>query len=547
MVSVPGESLMMAALLASLVGIAVETDRAAMQLEPLPGLVIAQWVTLGFYTAEILCNIFIFQGHFFRCAWNVIDLVILLADSATLILDHLSDEMPMSLRMLRICRVARSVKVLSIFPTVRKMVEGMLETLKIVACGMLLLGGSMLVIGVLSVQVLHPINQRLASRGVYAGCERCPRAFESTASSVLTYSQQIVAGDSWGSVAIPIIEEEPASALFFGLVFAIIGMIIMNLILALVVESAMKATAVDTGRLLKEKEAAYSRHVEQVVSICREMDVDQSGFIDASEFARGFAESGCFREIMNLANFSVEDIDEVFDLLDTAGGGKIAYDELVHQLHKMQSSDQHATLFVVKQCVVQLKEMMAKLVKQEAGTVELARLGATLLARAASDTPQAGEMAPRTPDKATWIIQESSFSVNALPSVDIVSLASTDSPPPCFKAPVDVAPHQGEQPGTAQDLRRKIRSRLQADFQSLTEELVFALDRQADAIRQLTAVSRHHPGDAGPVDFLVPVAVWPAVADFAPCDNAPQPSKAAPCPGAGHQAAGFVQHTPRPC
>lgn len=51
------------------------------------------------------------------------------------------------------------------------------------------------------------MNERVASKGLYDGCERCPRAFKSTFNSALTFTQQIVTGDSWGTISIPVIEE----------------------------------------------------------------------------------------------------------------------------------------------------------------------------------------------------------------------------------------------------------------------------------------------------------------------------------------------------
>lgn len=94
---------------------------------------------------------------------------------------------------------------------------------------------------------MQPVNLRVAETGVYEGCERCPRAFETTFSATMTFVQQIVAGDSWGLVTIPIIEEEPWMAFFFGSVFILVQLMVMNVILSMVVESSLKARPCGLG------------------------------------------------------------------------------------------------------------------------------------------------------------------------------------------------------------------------------------------------------------------------------------------------------------
>jgi len=66
----------------------------------------------------------------------------------------------------------------------------------------------------------------------------CPHAFETVFKSGLTFFQTIVAGDSWGTLAVPIIQYEPATAIFFIMVLVSVSLAIMNLILAVIVEAA---------------------------------------------------------------------------------------------------------------------------------------------------------------------------------------------------------------------------------------------------------------------------------------------------------------------
>merc|ERR1719491_2733000 len=97
----------------------------------------------------------------------------------------------------------------------------------------------MLIWSVIAVQFIHPINKEIAERdNVYAQCSLCPHAFESTFQAALTFCTQIVAGDSWGREAVPIIENYPLTAFFFAGVYCSVGLATLNLILGVVVNVA---------------------------------------------------------------------------------------------------------------------------------------------------------------------------------------------------------------------------------------------------------------------------------------------------------------------
>merc|ERR1719498_2235087 len=93
--------------------------------------------------------------------------------------------------------------------------------------------------GILAVQLIHPINTHIAETKpeIYDGCDRCPRAFSTVFDSALTFWKQLVAGDSWGQLCEPIIEEAPWTSIFFMLVLVTLNLTMLNCILAVVVEA----------------------------------------------------------------------------------------------------------------------------------------------------------------------------------------------------------------------------------------------------------------------------------------------------------------------
>merc|ERR1712232_1172097 len=99
-------------------------------------------------------------------------------------------------------------------------------------------------------------------------CERCGRAFESVFASMLTFTQQIVAGDSWGVVTLPIIEAHPWTAVFFVSVLVSIQLGLMNLILSVIVDKAQQAHADDARFVLQQRQEEFERAKHDLLKMC---------------------------------------------------------------------------------------------------------------------------------------------------------------------------------------------------------------------------------------------------------------------------------------
>jgi len=357
------ETILVGLIALSLITITIETDRTAAGLESLGAVQYLDSFVLAMYTFELLCKFYIWRCRFFCVPWNCLDFMIVAADYGMIIIEAALSGSNFSfsfLRALRLLRLARSARVIRFFPSLSLMAKGFFATLKVVASGLMFLSGSLLVIGVLSVQILHPVNQRVQNKGLYDGCDRCGRAFSSTANAVLTFTQQIITGDSWGTVSIPVIEEEPATAIFFVVVFVLIQFMVLNVILSMVVDSLAKAAADDTERILKAKARLYKETAKQLENMCAELDADQSGLLTKPELMQGFIDNPKFKDIMTLMEIDAKDLDAVFGILDIDGNGDLSYTEFVSELYKMKAHDSHTLLVFIQHYVMELKSMLLR-------------------------------------------------------------------------------------------------------------------------------------------------------------------------------------------
>ena len=229
----------------NLVLIIVETDEHAVSgKDPATWVRLCNYVLLAIYTVEVTLRIYVMRMRFFSNFVNLIDISCVGTDLVSeVILQSFGADVPaLSIfRLLRLARLARTVKFVLMFPQLSLIVKSLLTAYSAIAWGIVLIFLMLILWSVIAVQVIHPLNKEVADMGLYEGCERCPRAFESVTASVITFCEQVIAGGSWGQLNIVIMEHSPSSAIFFFFaVFVTLDIAIMNVILAAIVQNAQK-------------------------------------------------------------------------------------------------------------------------------------------------------------------------------------------------------------------------------------------------------------------------------------------------------------------
>uniref|UniRef100_A0A6U6HJU5 EF-hand domain-containing protein n=1 Tax=Zooxanthella nutricula TaxID=1333877 RepID=A0A6U6HJU5_9DINO len=364
------ESMLAVAIGFNLCLITVETDRDAARLVPLQWVQVCNHLLLLLYSVEMAVRIYVFRSGFLQQLSDFVDFVLILMDVSMLILQatHAGGTDAPSftfLRVVRLLRLARSIRVLQMFPQLALMVQGMFASIKLLAYGTCMLTLTLFLSGILAVHFVHPVNQRIAATGLYDTCDRCARAYESVPQAMLTFVQQLIAGDSWGSVSVPIIEEAPETAVFFVLVFVIVNLMVMNVILSMVVEVSLKAAAKDTRAVIEAQEKANVTFADDLKKICQDMDTDGSGCLSQDELVRGFDDNPQFREMMNRMKFRREDCPLVFNLLDTDESGDVNYNEFVEEVRKMHDKEADGALFLMKYHMAEVKVKIRESMQRE--------------------------------------------------------------------------------------------------------------------------------------------------------------------------------------
>jgi len=353
--------------------VVVETNLAADAERELPTWMAAVNVAiLIIFCLEVGLRLYVERRSFFQNYLSLFDLLVITVDAALTIARAATDlksPIPVEVfRILRLLKIIRAVRLMMLFPELHLIIQCLAYAAKAILWAVFML---IVVLGfwaIFAVVLIHPLNVRIAKSGYWEEhrCERCPRAFESVQASMLTFIQQIIAGDSWGMVTVPIVEHYPLAGVFFFCVLISISMAVMNLILAVIVEKASEAREISLKEEAAKKEQEFLRASEKLFQICRAMDKDGSGFLTFDELWHGFHSNPDFASILAAMDMGESDLEVVFHILDTDGSSTVEYKEFVDQLHMMKNRESHTLLIFIKFYVMELRRNMQRIIKQRA-------------------------------------------------------------------------------------------------------------------------------------------------------------------------------------
>ncbi|CAJ1403947.1 unnamed protein product [Effrenium voratum] len=307
------------------------------------------------YSIECLARWFVERGGFFCNRWNQIDLT-------TVILGWISAMLTgmMTLSFLRLCRVVRilrAARVLISIPEFYLLITGLYSSVKAIIFGSFMLATVILFWAIIVVQLLHPVNASLN----YDNCEDCAEGYSSVWAAAVTLFQQIVAGDSWGAISVPVVQAAPWTAplLFFILITISLG--VMNLILAVIVERAAEAHDNDQDQKIKQKEEERSRSMLELAKQCSSMDDNENGALSLEEMLKGYDKVESFKTLMRHMDIRREDMKTIFQVLDKDNAGEVSHFQFCQHVGSFSKRDPVIMHSIVKYTVLELR----KLIEQE--------------------------------------------------------------------------------------------------------------------------------------------------------------------------------------
>jgi len=219
------------------------------------------------------------------------------------------------------------------------------------------------------VDLLNPYVQELHSKGQWPDCDRCRRSFSSVFDANVTLFQTVVAGDSWGYIAVPIIEHWPYTAMFFvgSLMTLVFG--ILNLIVAVVVDVFAESREKDFYNRADDLEQDEKEQKQILSQIFEKIDADHSGSLSYDELVQGAYKVAEFGRWLRVMDIDARDLQQLFKIVDEDDSGEIAPAEFVEALYRMKSADSKTATKFVKHIVTRMDEDNRVLKDQVGGVI----------------------------------------------------------------------------------------------------------------------------------------------------------------------------------
>lgn len=432
-----GVMLMSVVILVNVVLIVYETDERALHPNvSLPSwLTAAQMVLSGIYVLEVTIRIYLMGWSFFRGFSGNFDLFLVIADLLGVVTYFAFSAVRFGhvvqlLKVLRLGRVLRIVRVLESFRELSMLMNGLAGALRAIFWAAVMICLVLMVFAIFFVEFMHPLVLDMVEHGQFQDCPRCHQAISSVPKAVLTFIQTVIAGDSWGELAVPLIEEYPLAVIPFVSVMLIVQIGLLNLVLAVIVDRASDARKENTMEVLRERAQLFRRERAPLLELFKRLDQDEDGHVTLSELLAGYDSDQSCRALFQSLGISRQDLHIAFEILAETGAADesgVAHKEFVQRLHRLKTEttgkqtilDIHSTKLCINKRLDSVeRDLSRRLDKQDAMLARMARLleglsnndGATI-AEMATGAVQAAD-AP-APPVATLAQQLSDLSTHA--------------------------------------------------------------------------------------------------------------------------------------
>jgi len=266
----------------------------------------------------------------------------------------------MVLRLMRLGRLARTVRLLVKFRVLWMLVRGLLSSAGTMFYTMVLVTIMLYVFGAMAIELITN-NALVDTDAEFRSIVEAN--FSSLWGAMLTLVQ-FVCLDSISTIYRPLIQKAPYLLIYFAGVILVVPIVLMNLVTAIVVNSALDQAAADREAAKYHEEARKARLVKQLKNIFLRLDTDNSGQLSREELSKIESED-C--GVLYHAT-SICDPLEIFNALNVDGWESLSIDDFCDGIWKLATSK--ATI-EVQRMEKQVSTMFRRLKSVEANYVDV--------------------------------------------------------------------------------------------------------------------------------------------------------------------------------
>lgn len=305
---------------------------------------------LVMYTIELFLNMAVKGREIFMDWTMILDVVIILCGYGEFLMTLFADnDLVLSMGMFRAFRLARIVRLMRLLRKTRalrelqKLVTMMATCLKALVWSSVFCFFIMSVWAMFMVEVVHPI---INESGLFDDCVQCQTAAGSVMNANLLLFKTVIAGDSWGLIAVPVIQAYPATAFIFigSQVTLVFG--VLNLIVAVVVDTFAEARQRDILNLAEELEYDFEKDRKFLQKVFDRMDADGSGLVTFEELVEGARRDPEFQSRLRVMDIDEADLQQLFEMIDIHEQGYINATEFIAPLSRWVHDSKTAPRFI---------------------------------------------------------------------------------------------------------------------------------------------------------------------------------------------------------
>ena len=230
------------------------------------------------------------------------------------------------LKTFRLMRLLRAVRLIAQFRTLYQIAYGLVSTFEVIVSTLILMS--------ILFYIYSCVGIELITKRDWSYDKTAEAIIEYKFSSLYRFMMTLIQFTTFDSIAdiyTPIMLAEPLVSFFFVSYMLILGIALMNLLTAIIVEGSMEQSRNDLEVAAALKDEMMKKYLPRLYQVFMEIDADGSGSLDLEELQN--ASESVRQELNKLVN--TDDMEEIFHILDMDGSGSIDIDEFFDGISKI--------------------------------------------------------------------------------------------------------------------------------------------------------------------------------------------------------------------
>jgi len=332
--------------------IGLETSRQTQDDEVGPIFDILDFIFMAIYFVELLIRVLAFGGQVFQSTWVKLDCVLLICAIADKVLMASFGDSPQDLsgmrdklimlRLLRLMRLSKLVRLMVRFKVLWLLLIGLVNSVQPLFWTFVILVLLLYVFAVFgcSLIVADPSSGAAFNDAAIDYFGTLPRAGLTLISGLSM--------DDFADVYRPIVLEKPWMMIYFALYIILISIAVMNLLTALMVETAIEVAAEDKEAQHAWETKRKQRLLGELGELFQQLDEDNSDMVDLQELASA-PEDVRMRllQVLNSNNFA--SVVDIFHAIDADNSGALTIDEFCEGLSRVVNGTPIELIRIMKQ------------------------------------------------------------------------------------------------------------------------------------------------------------------------------------------------------